>query len=60
MKMLGITEKELALMAGVSATMIRWVIYGTRTSGRVSKIVATALGYSNWNELVVSIKGFAA
>lgn len=55
-----VRHEEIAISAGVSRQMVQQVIYGKRTSARVMKIIAKALGYSSWNEMLATRAEVAA
>lgn len=48
----GYTQTRLAREIGVSQPMVRQVIYGLRTSARVQKAIAKAIGSTTWNEVL--------
>lgn len=47
----GITQKDLAVKAGVNFSTINRIIWGTRTSAAVQLVIAQALGFESWEEL---------
>jgi lambda repressor-like predicted transcriptional regulator len=52
LKLAGITHKDIAQQAGVHPVSVTQVIHGIRTSGKIQKAVAQALGYDTWSELL--------
>lgn len=60
MKMRDVTQLDISVMAGVSNSMVQQVIYGTKTSGRVQKAIALALGFPSWTALTSGKRGVAA
>ena len=49
----GYSQKDIADKAGVSRQMVQKVLYGIKTSQRVQKAIAQALGYKTWSEVLV-------
>lgn len=60
MKLNGVTQQQIAKMAGVSQQMVQRVAYGASTSSRVQKAIAMALGYKNWADMEAGRQGVAA
>jgi hypothetical protein len=56
----GITDADIAAEVGVRRQVVQGVRYGMRTSARVQKALATALGYQTWTELLASVRRVAA
>jgi lambda repressor-like predicted transcriptional regulator len=54
MKLRGLTQQALGSQAGVTGTMIRSVIYGRRRTARIQKLIALALGFATWAELLAA------
>lgn len=52
MKLRGVTQEDIAANLAVSRQMVQRVAYGVKTSARVQKAIAEALGYAAWSELV--------
>ena len=59
MELANLKPQAIADSIGVSREMVRHVMYGLRTSARVQKAIAAALGFSSWAEILVE-KGRAA
>lgn len=60
MRINGLTDQLIASTTGVSRQMVQRVRYGLKTSARVQKAIANALGYDSWSELAAVCKGVAA
>lgn len=60
LKLAGLSQKSIADHIGVSREMVNQVIYGLKTSYKVQKAVAEALGYSTWAELIANFGRAAA
>lgn len=60
LKLNGITQRDMAEIAGVSQQMVQRVAYGLSTSARVQKAIAKALLYGSWQELTGARQGVAA
>ncbi len=60
LKVYGIRQQDIADKVGVSRQMVQQVAYGLRTSHRVQKAIALALGYDSWAELIANSRRVAA
>lgn len=54
LKVAGYSQKDIGNKVGVSREMVCQVLYGLKTSYKVQKAVANALGYDTWAELLAS------
>jgi hypothetical protein len=52
--------RSVAAQVGVSPEMCRQVAYGLKTSARVQKAIAAALGFKEWRDLAAARQGVAA
>lgn len=60
LKLRDMTWRSVASEACVSAEMCSQVAYGLKTSARVQKAIAAALGFKDWRELAAARQGVAA
>lgn len=56
----GVTQSDIAELAGVRRQMVQLVVYGLRTSGRVQAAIANALGFESWSDLCAKKRSVAA
>lgn len=56
----GISQEAIAKRTGVSPQMVNQVIHGLRTSARVQRAVAMALGFTSWSMLLATRPEIAA
>ena len=52
LKLADITHKDIAKRVGVHPVSVTQVIHGIRTSAKIQKEVALALGYDTWSDLL--------
>jgi DNA-binding transcriptional regulator LsrR (DeoR family) len=60
LRLIGLTQGDIAQELGVTRQMVQRVAYGLVTSARVQKGIAIALGYKNWADLSEAREGVAA
>lgn len=59
-KLCGVTQEHVATMSGVTRQMVQRVSYGVSTSAHVQRMIALAIGYKSWMDLVAARQGVAA
>ena len=60
LRLVGISQADVAASVGVTQQMVQRVAYGASTSARVQRAIAGALGYQCWADVVAARQGVAA